>query len=398
MWREFVELAEKREMAFSELCTRFGVSRKTGYKWLNRFRNQGVSGLQERSRRPRSSPRRTPEEIARQVLALRREHQDWSAQRIAAELKTRGVSHLPAPSTIDLILRRHREAAIVQAAALGAGADALRFEPNYRWVLRQGRPVKITDGGTVIPVLLIDETTHFVLGATLGPATAKMDWLRQFVEALLRRHGMPWRFGVESAVPEDRGVNQHSDLTVWLMSRGVAVDFLATDDSAASSARRSLAARLATLPSYQRAPLEEREKPVDLLAPFYRQTNMGEAQATALLGQLRDQHNFGGKHEAMQKRSPISIYRPSVRSLPETLSAVSYPLEATVRLVSEKGILTFQRRLIHIGRVFAGLEVEVKPTTQADHFVALFAGQVLGGFDLTVAEVDETTSLPLTRI
>ena len=155
MWREFVELAEKREMAFSELCARFGVSRKTGYKWLNRFRERGVSGLQEQSRRPKSSPRRTPEEIARQVLTLRREHPDWSAQRIATELKARGVSRLPEPSTIDLILRRHREAAIVQTAILGAGADALRFEPNFRWVLRQGEPIKLDDGRMVMPVLLL---------------------------------------------------------------------------------------------------------------------------------------------------------------------------------------------------------------------------------------------------
>ncbi|MEZ5413238.1 MAG: helix-turn-helix domain-containing protein [Opitutaceae bacterium] len=398
MWREFVELAEKREMAFNELCARFGVSRKTGYKWLNRFRERGVSGLQEQSRRPKSSPRRTPEEIARQVLTLRREHPDWSAQRIATELKARGVSHLPAPSTIDLILRRHREAAIVQTAILGAGADALRFEPNFRWVLRQGEPIKLDDGRMVMPVLLLDETTNFVLGATLGPAAGKADWLLQFVEALLRRHGMPWRFAVQDGAAGGRGMHPHSELTVWLMRHGVAVDFVPAEGATESEARRNLSARLAALPSYQRAPLEERKLPADMLAPFYRQTNLSEAQAAGLLAQWREQHNFGGRHEAMQKRSPISVYRPSIRPLPDSLPEVIYAVDAAVRLVSEKGILTYQRRLIHIGRAFAGLEIEIKPTTEAEHFVAVFAGQVLGVFDLAVAEMDETTSLPLSRI
>ncbi len=384
MWREFIELAEKGDEPFNAICARFGVSRKTGYKWLNRFRTEGEAGLVEQSRRPKTSPRKTPEPVADLVLGLRRENPDWSAARISAELKEQGVTPVPAPSTIDLILRRRREQALAQTAALGPQADALRFEPNYRWTLRLGREVKL-GGAAAVPVLVGDDTTHFMVAASFVPVARREEALRIFLEQLFRREGLPWRL----ALPVPRTC---SALTVWLMRLGVAVDFVPEE---VPEGGRQLAARLADLPSYQRAALQARMRKADLLEPIYQARALTEKQAAALLEQIREQNNFGGPQEAMQQRSPLSLYRPSARVLPDELPEPAYAPEANVRLVSEKGIFTFQRRLIHVGRALAGLPVELKPTPVADHFVVLFAGQVLGQADLSAAEVDETTSLSL---
>lgn len=384
MWREFVAFAEKGDEPFTAICARFGVSRKTGYKWLNRFRTEGEAGLVEQSRRPKTSPRKTPEPIADLVLGLRRENPDWSAARICAELKEQGVTPLPAPSTIDLILRRRREQALAQASVLGAQSDALRFEPNYRWTLRLGREVKLA-GAAAVPVLVGDDTTHFMVAASFVPVARREEALRIFLEQLFRREGLPWRL----ALPAPRTC---SALTVWLMRLGVAVDFVTEEVTEGS---RQLAARLAELPSYQRAALQARMPKADLLEPVYQARVLTEKQAGALLEQIREQHNFGGPQEAMQQRSPLSLYRPSARVLPDEVPEPVYAPEADVRLVSEKGIFTFQRRLIHVGRALAGLTVELKPTPAADHFVVLFAGQMLGQVDLSAAEMDETTSLSL---
>lgn len=384
MWREFVNSAQKRDEPFTAVCARFGVSRKTGYKWLNRFRAEGEAGLVEQSRRPKTSPRKTPELVADLVLGLRRENPDWSAARISAELKEQGVTPLPAPSTIDLILRRRREQALAQAATLGTQADALRFEPNYRWTLRVGREVKLA-GSTALPVLVGDDTTHFMVAATLLPVARREEALRIFLEQLFRRGGLPWRL----ALPVPRAC---SALTVWLMRLGVAVDFVAEETAGDT---RQLAARLAELPSYQRAALQARMPKADLLEPLHQARALTERQAGALLEQIRERHNFGGSQEAMQQRSPLSLYRPSRRAMPEELPGIAYAPGAEVRLVSEKGIFTFQRRLVHVGRAFAGLTVELKPTPVADHHVVLFAGQVLGQVDLSAANIDETTSLSL---
>jgi hypothetical protein len=385
MWREFIELAEKGEEPFNAICARFGVSRKTGYKWLNRFRIEGEAGLVEQSRRPKNSPRKTPEPVADLVLGLRREHPEWSAARISLELKEQGVTPVPAPSTIDLILRRRREQALAQAAATVSQPDALRFEPNYRWTVRFGREIKLTGGAAMVPVLVGDDTTHFMVAATLLPVARREEGLRIFLEQLFNRAGLPWRL----ALPAPRVC---SAVTVWLMRLGVAVDFVAEESN---SEHARLAARLAELPSYQRAALHGRMPKPDLLAPLYSTRSVTEKAALTLLEQIRERHNFAGSHDALLQRSPLSLYRPSSRPAPEALPEPVYSPEANVRLVSEKGIFTFQRRLVHVGRAMAGLTVELKPTPAADHFVVLFAGQVLGQVDLSAAEIDETTSLTL---
>jgi hypothetical protein len=177
----------------------------------------------------------------------------------------------------------------------------------------------------------------------------------------------------------------------------VGVHFMTGVSAGGEMAGGQLAARLADLPSYQRASLEARLVRTDLLQPLYEAQALTGKEAAVLLEQIRERHNFGGKQEMMQ-RTPSSLYRPSLRPMPETLPPVAYAAEAEVRLVSEKGIFTFQRRLIHVGRAFAGLEVELKPTPMAGHYVVIFAGQVLGQVDVSAAEIDETTSLSLQAI
>ncbi|WP_438481119.1 helix-turn-helix domain-containing protein [Oleiharenicola lentus] len=386
MWREFIARAEKGDEPFSAVCAHFGVSRKTGYKWLNRFRVEGEAGLVEQSRRPKNSPRKTPDSVSDQVLALRRENPEWSAARISAELKDQGITPVPAPSTIDLILRRRREQAAQQATLFRAHPDALRFEPNYRWTLRFGRELKLS-ASAVLPVLVKDDTTHFIVAVSLLPVTRREDGLKIFLEQLFANQGLPWRL----ALPEPR---VQSALTVWLMRLAIGVDFVVDESSGSEGDGQQLAAQLAKLPAYQRMALSRLAK-TDLLLPLYGARGLTEKSALTLLEQLREKHNFGGSQEAMQQRSPISLYRPSARAWPEMLPEIISAPEADVRLVSEKGIFTFQRRLIHVGRAFAGFEVELKPTLVADHYVVLFAGQVLGQVDVSAAEVDETTSLSL---
>ncbi len=399
MLREFVELAERHEEPFAGLCARFGISRKTGYKWLKRFRAGGHAGLQPLSRRPKNSPRKTPDLVVDAVLAARRARPDWSTARLHHHLQEQGVAPLPAPSTIDLILRRQREAAAVQQQWLGP--ETQRFAPNYRWSCRAGTEVRLADGTPAVPVVVRDETTDFIVGAAVL-TTRREQALEVFVMELMRRHGLPWRMQLarEPGLRGQAPCCAHSPLSICLMRLGVLVEFSyeppVTGTGSADEAQRQLAARLATLPAYQRAPLAERTLLSDPLTQFGRTAGrLTVESAPAELERLREEHNFAGQHEAMQRRSPISLYRPSVRLLPPEMPAPAYPPEAVVRLVSEKGIFTFQRRLVHVGRPFAGLCVELKGTPYPERFIVLLAGQMLGIMDLAQAEIDHTTSLQL---
>ena len=121
---EFVMLASQPEANVSALCRRFGISRKTGYKWLGRA-GSGAE-LSDRSRRPRSNPRRTPAGMEAAVLAVRSDHPCWGGRKIARRLADLGETDVPAPSTVTAILQ-HRGIALGQT---GIPTTFHRFGPG----------------------------------------------------------------------------------------------------------------------------------------------------------------------------------------------------------------------------------------------------------------------------
>ncbi|HRE79686.1 MAG TPA: helix-turn-helix domain-containing protein [Opitutaceae bacterium] len=386
MWREFIEFAEKRQEPFSAICARFGISRKTGYKWLNRFRTRGAEGLVEQSRRPKTSPRKTPDSVEEQILGLRAENPDWSASRICQALQARGVSPLPATSTVDLILRRRRSSA--QAFPLGQGpTDAASLEPNFRWIVRCKEPARLPDGDVVVTVWVEDDVTHFVVACWALPAARREAALKDELESLFRRQGLPWRL----LLPFPR---VHTPLTVWIMTLGVAVDFAEQPEEASDEQRRQLAQRMAHLPAYQRAHVE-RLRGAEESTPILLGRGVTRKTVSEQLELWRERHNFGQTRENWPTRSPISLYRPSGRPCPDLYQPFTYMPGAEIRLISEKGIFTLQRRLVHVGRAFAGKTVEVRSLPAEDSYLVLFGPHVLGKVDLQAALPDETTSLPL---
>ena len=88
--KEFVSLASAEGVNISELCRRFDISRKTGYKWLERFRAEGDPGIADRSRRPKSIPVITPEEMERAIVRVRKRHRSWGGRKICKRLKDLG--------------------------------------------------------------------------------------------------------------------------------------------------------------------------------------------------------------------------------------------------------------------------------------------------------------------
>src|SRR4051794_26594160 len=101
--KEFVLRVLAKEAPVAELCRRYHISRKTGYKWLKRFRGQGIDGLVDESRRPLSSPDETSPAIARDILELRRAHPSWGGRKIARVLTRQHGHEAPSVSTVDRV-------------------------------------------------------------------------------------------------------------------------------------------------------------------------------------------------------------------------------------------------------------------------------------------------------
>src|SRR3954466_15649960 len=98
--REFVQLASNAGANIRELCRRFEISPKTGYKWLARYQAEGLEGLRERSRPPRTSPAKTPVAVEQSVLKLRAKHPAWGGRKLRRRLQNQGYVEVPSASTI----------------------------------------------------------------------------------------------------------------------------------------------------------------------------------------------------------------------------------------------------------------------------------------------------------
>jgi len=130
---EFVMLANQPQSNMRQLCRQFQISPGTGYKWLKRFRREGIQGLNEQSRRPQHSPKRTVEKIEQAVIAERQAHPAWGGRKLRARLLALGQAEIPSPSTITNILRRHE---LIAAADSAKHKPFIRFEheqPNDLW-------------------------------------------------------------------------------------------------------------------------------------------------------------------------------------------------------------------------------------------------------------------------
>jgi transposase InsO family protein len=219
---EFVRLVVGGGVSVAELCRRFGVSGKTGHKWLGRYREQGEAGLADRSRRPGHSPRRSDAAIEEAVLAVRAEHPAWGGRKIARVLERRGLAS-PSPSTVTAILRRHG----VELGRLGGGhAPYQRFEraaPNELWQMDFKGHVGLGSGERLHPLTVLDDHSRFavVLAACRNQQT---ETVRSHLVAAFRHYGLPQRIITDNGSPWGDGPGSpYTPLGVFLIEQGIAI-------------------------------------------------------------------------------------------------------------------------------------------------------------------------------
>jgi transposase InsO family protein len=198
--REFVELASQEGANVSELCRRHGISRKTGYKWLQR---QGagagkLEALQDRSRRPEHCPHKTDSALEREVVKLRLRHPCWGGRKIAWRLAELGQARLT-PSTVTRILHRH---GLIEPEASARAAPLQRFEherPNAMWQM-DFKGTFETLAGACLPLTVLDDHSRFnlVLNANARTDTATV---KPLLERAFERYGLPVRINTDNGPP-----------------------------------------------------------------------------------------------------------------------------------------------------------------------------------------------------
>jgi transposase InsO family protein len=362
---EFVRLAGAEGANICELCARFGISRGTGYKWLERFRRHGDAGLGEHSRRPRRSPAQTEAQMEAAVLGVRGEHPAWGGRKIAAALRRAGLS-APSPSTITGILRRHGCA----IGRFGGGQQCfLRFEhprPNDLWQMDFKGHVPMRQG-RLHPLTVLDDHSRYAI-ALEACADETGNTVKARLQAAFRRYGLPWRMAMDNGSPwGDSGLSPFTPLTVWLIECDIAVSHsrpyhpqtLGKDERF----HRSLKAEALSGPHFD-----------------------GLGQAQQAFDRWRHIYNTQRPHEAIDLKVPADRYAPSSRAYSETVQPFEYASGDCLRIVQQHGWISFKNRRFRASRAFIGKTIALRPNAKDGSYDLFFRHQFIKAIDLAALD------------
>lgn len=358
---EFVRLALAPGANVSALCRRFGIGRTCGHKLLARFRAEGAAGLAERSRRPQSSPRRSPPALEAAVVSLRTECPAWGGRKIAGLLKRDGIGAI-APSTVTGILRRN---GVELGAPGGGGQPFIRFEheaPNDLWQMDFKGHVPLRQG-RLHPLTVLDDHSRFSLVLEACPDQTT-ETVKARLIAAFRRYGLPWRIATDNGPPwGDGGRNNFTALGVWLIETGVAVS-------------HSRPCHPQTLGKEER--FHRSLKAEALQGPPFESLQ----HAQDAFDSWRHRYNTKRPHDGLAGAVPLDRYRPSSRDFCDTVPPFEYAAGDHLRKIQQKGATSLLGRAFKICTAFAGKVVAFRPTETDGVFEAYFRHQKIQTIDL----------------
>jgi transposase InsO family protein len=341
---EFVRLAKDESCNFSLLCRRFGVSRKTGYKWLKRSMDQDDGrGLEDRSRRPNNSPGRTDAEIEQKVLKVRREHPAWGGRKIRKRLQVLGVN-APSASTITRILQRHQQIDEEESAKHRPFVRFEREAPNDLWQVDFKGEFALTNQRWCYPLTLLDDHSRFSLGV-IACANQQRETVKVEFRAVFEKYGIPRAIYCDNGNPWGTTMAgcQHTGLTIWLMRHDIGVIH---GRPYHPQGRGKLERFHRTLKS-------------ELLAD--RQFTSFE-QVQSEFDPWREMYNTERPHEALDLDVPINHYQVSDRSFVEFPGEYCYDDRFTLRKVNSDGLIRFHGRRYRFSKAFQGEPVGLATT------------------------------------
>jgi putative transposase len=320
----------------SELCYRYGVSRKTGYKWLERYHKQGREGCSDRSRAPQLHPNSTNPRIAARIVKLRRKHPSWGARTLHGYL-VREFPNTPWPcsSTIGDILKRNelikkRRRRSTRATWQRARTQADRA--NRVWTADFKGQFRLGNGRLCYPLTILDA---------------------------FREYGLPDVIRTDNGVPfcGPGSVLGLSRLSVWLLKLGITLE-------------RSRPGKPQDNGAHER--MHRTLKQTALQRP--RATEAAQQRA---LNQFRRIYNEERPHHALQMKSPASCYSKSVRAYPEDIPDPVYPAHFELRRVSKIGVFAWKQRQIFVTEALHNETVGFESI--ADRLWSVFFGDVMLG-------------------
>lgn len=349
-----------------DLCREFGISRKTAYKLLARFKEEGPKGLYDRSTRPRSIPHKTAPEVERLILALRRKHPTWGPKKLNASLADRYRDvKVPAPCTINHILNRHDVPRFVQRPrkyrAIGGPPLQVAHQPNDIWCADFKGQFRLGSKRYCYPLTITDRFSRFVIRCEAMEST-QLETAFTVFEQAFKQYGLPRVIRTDNGAPfAGPGIWGLTRLAVRWMRLGIWPERIA--------------------PAHPEQNGQHERMHLDLK----RETTRPGAPNFLLQQQRFDKfveiYNYERPHEALGQKPPATLYRPSPRRITGKLPELEYPFHDVSVIVQQNGYITLSAtEQFCVSKVLWGHHVGLREV-EPDRWVVSFMEHDLGYYD-----------------
>jgi transposase InsO family protein len=374
-WRECSVMEERLRFVarlldregMSEVCREFGISRKTGYKIFNRYRQEGLEALCDRSRRPVRYANQLPDQIERMIVETKRGKPHWGARKIRELLIRRlaGDVRIPAKSTVHAVLDRH--GLVSQARKRNRANKAVgtplsqAVQPNDLWCADFKGEFKLGNRQYCYPLTVTDQASRYLLACEALESTKEAPVIEAFVR-LFKERGLPAAIRSDNGLPfaSPNGLYNLSRLSVWWLRLGIILERIK--------------------PGHPQQNGRHERMHLTLKKEATRPPSTNALQQQARFEDFMSEFNAERPHEALAMKVPAELYTPSSRpysGLPELI----YPFHDKDIMVTACGRVCMHRKKINISTVLAGQRLGIKEVDDGIWLVS-FMHYDLGYIDL----------------
>jgi putative transposase len=350
----------------SELAERFGITRPTVDLWIRRFEAEGKSGLNDRSRAPRSCPHRTGEAIEELIVETRRAHPSWGPEQLRGRLKLEHEAlELPALSTVAAILKRH---GLVEGHRRGRRRRVSMHrklqtsQSNQVWSIDFKGQFRLGNRQYCYPLTMTDSFARYVL-CCHGLPSVSAKGVRQQMQQVFEQYGLPAAIRSDNGQPfAGSGLWRLTRLNVWWMSLGI--DVIRTrpgkpqDNGQHERMHRTLKADTTRPPS---GSFSAQQRRFDL---------------------WRQEFNDERPHQGIGGQRPSHLYQPSCRAMPSEIAAPEYPGHYEVRSVRPNGAMKFKGKLVFVSEALSNQRIGLEEIAE-DVWRIMYYRVLLGHLDST---------------
>jgi transposase InsO family protein len=350
----------------SELCREFGISRKTGYKIRDRYRQEGVEALTDRSRRPVRYANQLPDQIEQLIVACKRDKPHWGARKIRELLVRRlaGDTRIPSISTVHAVLdRRGLVKRARQRRRCKAEGTQLSWAmaANDLWCTDFKGEFKLGNGRYCYPLTVTDQACRYVLACEALESTREAPVIEAFLR-LFRERGLPRAIRSDNGLPfaSPNGLYNLSRLSVFWLRLGITIERIKPGNPQENGRHERM----------HRTLKQETTRP----------PGMNALQQQDRFDRFIEEFNTERPHEALAMKMPAELYIPSSRAY-DGLPDLNYPFHDRDILVTSCGRICMHRKKINVSTVMAGQRLGI---TEVDDGIWLvsFMHYDLGYIDL----------------